>query len=87
MTDNPITFRATFPAIQSAIVISGDGTGLRIKLDIPETDLLPALSMLAMRNTAFQITIEAIDNGQKKITTNSNGTTTPKRTKAKQRVG
>lgn len=77
-----ITFIASFPAIQSAIVISGDGTGLRIKLDIPETDLLPALSVLAMRNTAFRVTVEAISNEQKQ---GDNGNTSVKRTTAKRR--
>ena len=57
----PITFRASFPAIQSAIIISGDGTGVRIKLDVPEVDLLPFLHTLAMRQTAFKVTIEPID--------------------------
>lgn len=61
MTDTPITFVASFPAIQSAIIISGDGSGLRIKLDVPETDLLQALSILAMRQTAFKVTIEPIE--------------------------
>lgn len=58
----PISFRASFPAIQSAIIISGDGSGVRIKLDIPEVDLLPFLHTLAHRQTAFQVTIEPIDN-------------------------
>lgn len=59
--NDPITFRASFPAIQSAIIISGDGSGVRIKLDIPEVDLLPFLHTLAMRQTAFKVTIEPID--------------------------
>ena len=61
---NPITFKASFPAIASAIIISGDGNGLRIKLDIPETELMQALSLLAMRQTAFQVTIEPIEDGK-----------------------
>jgi hypothetical protein len=61
MADKPITFAASFPAIQSAITISGDGSGLRIKLDVPETDLLQALSLLAMRQTAFRVTIEPLE--------------------------
>ena len=59
---DPITFRASFPSIQSAIIISGDGTGVRIKLDIPEIDLLPFLHTLALRQTAFTVTIEPINN-------------------------
>jgi hypothetical protein len=82
--DSPITFRASFPAIQSAIIISGDGSGLRVKLDIPETDLLQALSILAMRQTAFRVTIEPLANDEIQQATH-NGTTTVKRTTAKRR--
>lgn len=60
----PIQFRASFPAIQSAIIISGDGSGVRIKLDIPEIDLLPFLHTLAMRQQAFKVTIEPIENDE-----------------------
>lgn len=72
MTDksDPITFRASFPAIQSAIIISGDGSGVRIKLDIPEIDLLPFLHTLAHRQTAFQVTIEPLQEDEIKRSTN-----------------
>lgn len=60
----PITFIASFPAIASAIIISGDGNGLRVKLDIPEIEMMNALSLIAMRQTAFKVTIEPIDNGK-----------------------
>lgn len=82
--DTPITFRASFPAIQSAIVISGDGSGVRVKLDIPEVDLLPFLHTLAMRQTAFKVTIEPIESHEQKQETD-NPTTTVKRTTAKKR--
>ncbi len=65
MSDETITFRASFPAIQSAIIISGDGSGVRIKLDVPEVDLLPFLHTLAMRQTSFRVTIEPIDDDGK----------------------
>jgi len=84
MTDEPITFRASFPAIQSAIIISGDGSGVRIKLDIPEVDLLPFLHTLAMRQSAFKVTIEPIENYEQEQSTSDNNTTV-KRTKAKRR--
>ena len=54
---NPITFKASFPAIASAIIISGDGNGLRIKLDIPETELMQALSLLAMHGAKIKAAI------------------------------
>ena len=62
---DPIVFRASFPAIASAIIISGDGNGMRIKLDVPEVDLLLSLHVLAMRQTAFKVTIEPIDDDGK----------------------
>jgi hypothetical protein len=82
MTDK-IVFRASFPAIQSAIIISGDGSGLRLKLDVPEIDLLQSLEILAMRNTAFYVTIEPLENNTKQET--HDGTPTVKRTSAKKR--
>lgn len=33
-----VVFKASFPAIRSAILISGDGTGGSIKLDIPQAE-------------------------------------------------
>ena len=53
-----ITFIASFPAIQSAIKITGDGNGMRIQLDIPEIDVINALHVIAMRQQAFRVTIE-----------------------------
>lgn len=74
MSDESITFRASFPAIQSAIVISGDGSGVRIKLDIPEVDLLPFLHTLAMRQTAFKVIIEPLDYDEKQHADNRKST-------------
>ena len=61
VNNDPIVFTASFPAIQSAIKITGDGGGMRIQLDIPEIDLLNALNILAMRQKAFKVIIEPID--------------------------
>ena len=68
----PISFLASFPAIASAIIISGDGNGLRIKLDVPETDLLQSLHIIAMRQTAFKVTIEPLDDEQKSTKVHKN---------------
>lgn len=84
MSDDPISFSASFPSIQSAIIISGDGNGVRIKLDIPETDLLPFLQSIAMRQTAFKVTIEPIEQDEQRQEPD-NSTTTVKRTTAKRR--
>jgi len=72
--NEPITFRASFPAISSAILVSGDGSGLRLKLDVPETDLLQSLHIIALRQTAFQVTIEPIANDEKQHSDNRKST-------------
>ncbi len=74
MVDEPISFRASFPSIQSAIVISGDGNGVRIKLDIPEVDLIPFLQSIAMRQTAFKVTIEPLDDDRNQQRDNTEST-------------
>ena len=63
MTDSA-TFRATFPPIQSAIKIYGDETGMRIQLDIPESDMAQAVKLLTMRGKVLQVTV-TVKNGKK----------------------
>ena len=51
------TFRATFPPILSAIRMAGDG-GMRIMVDIPESDLGEATKLLLWRQQVLRVTIE-----------------------------
>jgi hypothetical protein len=54
-----ITFLASLPPIQSAISLSGDGNGARVKIDIPETDAFAALWLqLKGSGKLLKITIE-----------------------------
>jgi hypothetical protein len=53
-----VRFRASFPAIQTAIRISGDGNGMRILLDIPESDVPAAVTLLALRESVLIVTVE-----------------------------
>lgn len=55
----PIRFRASFPAIQSAIKITGDGGGMRIQLDIPESEMADAVKLLVLRQVVLVVTVEA----------------------------
>lgn len=66
--NKPISFMASIAPLQSAITISGDGNGIRLKLDIPESDLLPFLHTLAMRGQAFKVTIESVNYGKESTT-------------------
>lgn len=56
-----VEFRASFPPIQSAIKIAGDG-GARIQLDIPESDIENAQGLLAMRGKVVRV-LMAVDMG------------------------
>ena len=60
---NPISFLATFPAIQSAIKVGDDG--MRIQLQIPESELPAAVGLIALRDKRLLITVEvALDEGR-----------------------
>jgi hypothetical protein len=49
-------FIASFPDIQSAIKVGGDG--MRIQLDVPESEMGNALGIMAWRRKALKITVE-----------------------------
>ena len=55
-----IEFIASFPDIQSAISIGGDGA-TRIKLDIPESELAEAVKLVLLKGQAFKVEIEPIE--------------------------
>lgn len=50
------TFLASFPAIQSAIKIGQDG--MRVQLDIPESEIANAVELLGMRDCVLKVTVE-----------------------------
>lgn len=60
MSGRSVTFKATFPAIQTAIRITGEGAGMKIVLEIPETELANALGILTMRESVLEVTITDI---------------------------
>ena len=55
--DNQITFLAIIPSIQGAIKIAGDG-GMRIMLDIPESEMYRALPIITMREGLLFVSVE-----------------------------
>lgn len=57
----PITFLASFPPIQSAIKVGQDG--MRLQLDVPETEMANAVELLALRGKVLRVTVE-IETGQ-----------------------
>lgn len=65
MSKDKATFQASFPPIQSAIKISGDGDGMRLQLDVPESEMGEAVSVLAWRKSGLLVTIEPVINERK----------------------
>ena len=53
-----ITFLASFPPIQAAVKVAGNGDGMRIQLDIPETEMASAVHLLTMRECVLRVTVE-----------------------------
>lgn len=51
-----IEFNASLPNIQSAIQTGSDG--MRVKIDIPESDMAEAIKLVMLKNKAFKVTIE-----------------------------
>jgi hypothetical protein len=62
-----IEFIATLPPIQSAMSVSGNGDGMRIKLDIPESEVPKAIRLMLLANTAFRVQITEIEQGLTKL--------------------
>ena len=50
-------FLFTFPPIQSAIKIHGEGEGMRVQLEIPESEMGQALKLLAWRGVVLEARI------------------------------
>lgn len=54
--EEKLAFLASLPPIQSAIKIGQDG--MRLQLDIPETEMGNALGIIAWRDRVLVVTIE-----------------------------
>lgn len=52
-----ITFIASLPPIQSAASISGNDDGMRVKLDIPESEFPAAMRLMLLRGKTFRVEI------------------------------
>lgn len=75
-----VTFVGSFPAIQSAIKISGNGDGMRIMIDIPESEMGEAVKLMLYRQVPLRITIEP---DKHCLTTGNNSDAIQKRGKRK----
>ena len=58
MTDDSANFMAAFPDIQSAIKVGKDG--MRIQLDIPESEMAQAIKLMTMRDVVLQVSVTPV---------------------------
>lgn len=56
-TNKKIEFIASLPAIQSAIQISGDGNGARIKLEAPQSEMEAISKLSLLYGKCFKVII------------------------------
>ena len=54
-------FLASFPPIQSAIKRTGNGDGMRVQLDIPETEMGEGIKLFGMTGQRLKVIIEVVD--------------------------
>jgi len=59
MSNNSVSFLASFPPIQSAIKLDGRD-GARIQLDIPENEMGNFIKIMMWKGEVFRVTIERI---------------------------
>ena len=57
--EKPLTFLASIAPLQSAMTISSDG-GMRVKLDIPETELRQIKQLMALRGKVLKVSITTV---------------------------
>lgn len=57
----PISFLASLPPIQSAMSVSGNHNGMRMKIDIPETEVPIAIKAMLFAEKLIRVTIEVAE--------------------------
>jgi hypothetical protein len=57
--EKPLTFLASIAPLQSAMTISHDG-GCRMKIDIPETELVKIKRLMGLRGKVLRVTITTV---------------------------
>ena len=78
-----VSFLASFPAVQSAIKVTGDASGMRITLEIPESEMAEAVKLMLYRQVVLRVTVEEDKQSIHCLTTDSNNNAIQKGTKRK----
>lgn len=56
-----IEFVASLPPIQSAMKVSGNRTGMRIQLDVAESEVPNAIRLMLLAEQSFKVKIEPFE--------------------------
>ena len=56
-----ITFLATIPPAQSALQEHWGQNGMSVKLEIPESEFVNAVGLVAMRREVLRVTVEVLE--------------------------
>ena len=66
MSDLPkLSFVASLPPIQSAMSVSGNNDGMRIKIDVSNDEVPNAVRLMLFANKLFRVTIEPLEDDKK----------------------
>ena len=58
MNEEPIVFKGSLPPISGAIRRSGNNEGMRLQIDIPESEMAQAIRLFACGQKRLKITVE-----------------------------
>jgi len=62
-----LSFLAALPPIQSAMSVSGNNDGMRIKIDVSNAEVPNAVRLMLYANKLFRVTIEPVEEEAKTV--------------------
>ena len=65
MAGDALTFIASIAPLQSAMTVASDG-GLRIKLDVPETEMDKIRNITKLRGKVLRVTVQVVRQQRRK---------------------
>lgn len=69
MSSDGVTFKCQIAPILSAIKVTGDGGGMRVQFDVPESEMAQALYLMTMRECVLEITVKPANDERKRSKT------------------
>lgn len=67
LSEEPISFTAALPNIQSAIQLHGAGDGYLVKLEVPQSEALAIMKLGCLTQMAFRVTVEVEEEAASRV--------------------